>query len=96
MSQYRDGVHFQDQFFPIREINLIEPWSGFESGFIVSTLELQERLISTTGEYISLDAQALDESIYFYVEEAELKGPLADLEAMVARATELAVTSSRL
>ena len=96
MRQCQDGVHFEDQFFPIRHINLIEPWSGFESTYTVSIRQLQEQLLSPTDEYISLAAQTLDESIYFYVEESELNGSLADLEAIVARATELSNASSRL
>ena len=83
------GIVFQGSLFLTRSICLVEPWSSQESIYTVSTVELQGKLLSESGDYVSRQAQLLDESIYFYVEEATLLGSLSDLETLVATETEL-------
>ena len=61
-----DSITFRGEEFPVREIFLPE-----DGWVLIATQDLEDRLISDNGEYVSKEAQSVDEEIFFYVEDAE-------------------------
>jgi len=58
-----ESIIFKEEFYPIREIKI--PGYG---NVIVSTSNLNSKIISEDGSYFSEFASILDEDIFYYVE----------------------------
>lgn len=63
-----DNITFLNKQFRVREIKL--PDLGY---VLVSTTNLNDVLMINGSEYVSDEAQKIDEQIYFFVEENEIE-----------------------
>jgi len=61
-------IEFQNKEYPFREVELPEFGHVF-----VSTVELNDSLIDEKGHYVSEAANHVDEQIYFFADENEIK-----------------------
>lgn len=68
-----DIISFQNKEFEIREIELNEIGNVW-----ISTNSLNEMLLNENGSYISDEAISVDENIFYFVDEIEMK--LSDRE----------------
>ena len=56
-------INFQKQIFPLRELEISNSKSVF-----ISTMDLNNLLMTENGGYVSREAELIDETIYYYVE----------------------------
>lgn len=63
-----DKIEFQNKEYLIREVELPEI-----GNVLISTVELSDLLINEKGGYVSNEAISVDERIYYFVEENEIK-----------------------
>lgn len=56
-------IKFRNKRFPLRELKHAE----FNT-IVISTVELNNLLMTKTGGYVSKEAEAIDDRIYYYVE----------------------------
>jgi hypothetical protein len=75
-----DSINFKNKQFKVREIKLPEIGNIF-----ISTTSLNNALINNVSNYISKDARNIDEQIYFFVEEDEIKLSEKDLIKLVTQ-----------
>lgn len=68
------AITFEGVEYKIRGVRL--PSVGFVE---VSTLSLENALLDEDGIYISNEAQEIDESLFYYVEENEIDLPEAEI-----------------
>ncbi|MCM0665126.1 hypothetical protein [Flavobacterium tyrosinilyticum] len=68
-------ICFQNRKFKIREIKLPEIGS-----VLISTTSLNELLLNKNQNYVSNEANKIDESIYFFVDDNEIE--LSDIELL--------------
>ncbi len=73
-----DKIEFQKKEYKIREIEL--PDLGY---FFISTASLNDALMNNGTDYVSEEAQIIDEQIYFFVEEHEIEWAEKDLIKLV-------------
>lgn len=58
-----ESIKFDNKFYPIREIKIPE-----NGKVLISTSQLNSKLMREDGSYSSMKASILDESIFYYVE----------------------------
>ncbi len=58
-----EQINFQNKLFPLREVQLSKSNNVF-----ISTVDLNNLLMTETGNYVSKEAELIDEGIYYYVE----------------------------
>lgn len=75
-------LKFQDREYSLREINL--PDIGTVT---ISTVELNDALLNSRYDYVSEEAQVIDEGIYFFVEEEEIGLEESKLSELIALQT---------
>lgn len=63
-----DTINFQNTKFKIREIELPEI-----GNVLISTTSLNELLLNKDGNYISNEANIIDDKIYFFVDHKEIE-----------------------
>lgn len=63
-----ETVKFQNKEYKIREIKLPELGNVF-----ISTTSLNDALMNNGSDYVSIEAQYIDEEIYFFVEDNEIE-----------------------
>ncbi|WP_026711719.1 hypothetical protein [Flavobacterium filum] len=63
-----DKIEFQNNQYKVREIELPEL-----GNVLISTITLNQLLLNEDGSYVSEEAISVDESIYFFVDEYEIK-----------------------
>ena len=63
-----DTIKFQNKEYKIREIKLPELGNVF-----ISTTSLNDALMNNGSDYVSIEAQYIDEEIYFFVEDNEIE-----------------------
>lgn len=73
-----DKIQFLNKTYMVREIKLPEI-----GNVLISTTDLNDILMINGSEYISEEAQILDELIYFFVEENEINISENDLVKLV-------------
>lgn len=73
-----DIINFQNKEFKVREIELPDLGNVF-----ISTANLNDALMNNGSDYISKEAQNIDEQIYFFVEENEIELTEKDLVKLV-------------
>ncbi len=73
-----DTVEFQNRKYKIREIELPEFGCVF-----VSTVSLNDAIMGNGSDYVSDEAQKIDEGIYFFVEDDEIELDEKDLIQLV-------------
>lgn len=73
-----DTINFQNKEFKVREIEL--PDLGY---VFISTTSLNEALMNKGNDYVSKEAQNIDEKIYFFVEENQIEFTEEDLVKLV-------------
>lgn len=61
-------IEFQNREYLLREVELPEI-----GNVLISTLELNDLLMNKNGGYVSDEAISVDERIYYFVEENEIK-----------------------
>lgn len=71
-------ITFQNKQFKVRELELLELGNVF-----ISTRSLNNQLIDNRGGYVSNEAIAIDESIFYYVEEREIELSDAELSLLL-------------
>jgi hypothetical protein len=62
-----EQINFQNQFFPLRELEISKANSVF-----ISTTKLNSLLMTDSGAYVSGEAELIDDSIYYYVESSQI------------------------
>lgn len=70
-----DIINFQNKEFKVRELELPK-----EGNVLISTISLNESLIDESGRYVSNEAIAVDENIFYFVNDDEMK--LSDKKLM--------------
>jgi len=65
---WMDKIEFQNNQYKVREIELPEL-----GNVLISTITLNQLLLNEDGSYVSEEAISVDESIYFFVDEYEIK-----------------------
>lgn len=73
-----DKIQFQNKEYKVREIELLE-----FGCVLISTTSLNDALINNGGDYVSKEAQSIDELLYFFVEEDEIELNEQDLVMLV-------------
>lgn len=73
-----DLINFQNREFKVREIEL--PDLGY---VFISTVNLNDALMNNGSDYVSKEAQNIDEQIYFFVEQNEIELSEKDLVKLV-------------
>ncbi len=63
-----DIINFQNNEFKIRELELPEI-----GNVLISTNSLNESLLNETGGYVSNEAIVVDENIFYFVNDNEMK-----------------------
>ena len=63
-----ESIKFQNKEFEVRELKLFEFGDVF-----ISTISLNELLINESGNYTSEEAISIDEKIFYFVDENEIK-----------------------
>jgi hypothetical protein len=63
-----DKIEFQNREYLLREVELPEI-----GNVLISTVELNDLLMNKNGGYVSDEAISVDERIYYFVEENEIK-----------------------
>lgn len=63
-----DKIEFQNKEYKVREIEIPE-----FGNVLISTNSLNELLLNESGSYISEEAIAVDERIFYFVEENEIE-----------------------
>lgn len=58
-----EHINFKNKLFPLREVQLSESNNVF-----ISTVDLNNLLMTETGSFVSKEAELIDEGIYYYVE----------------------------
>ena len=81
-------ILFGDTHFPVREIALIEPILDRPRWYLVGTEGLQSQLLDDDGDYISEEAEYVDELIYYFIDDDELTLEQSILTSMVAKSTD--------
>ncbi|MDX2174274.1 MAG: hypothetical protein SFY56_14325 [Bacteroidota bacterium] len=61
------SIHFQNKDFKVRELDLPEFGS-----VLISTTSLSNLIVDENGNYLSDEAIAIDEQLFFFVEENEI------------------------
>ena len=61
------NIKFQNRTFPLRELEFTK-----YNNVVISTIELNNLLMTNTGGFVSEEAEAIDECIYYYVESNQL------------------------
>jgi hypothetical protein len=74
-----DFITFQNNAFPIRYLSL----KGWGENLPISTYDLQNQLINDHCLYTNEEAQQIDEQIFFYVDNKEIKLPETTLGTLV-------------
>lgn len=69
-----ETIQFQNKEFRVREIEF--PDMGF---VLISTKSLNKLIMNENGGYVSDEASLIDESIFFFVEEEEIKSTNQEL-----------------
>jgi hypothetical protein len=82
-------VDFNGTEYPLRHLNYFSPITDEILSICVSTLALNDALISFNGEYASPKAQVMDEAIFFYIDEEEMSLPDNALLMSLRQNTEL-------
>jgi hypothetical protein len=75
-----EKIKFQNKEYKVREIEL--PKIGY---VFVSTVNLNGALTNKGRDYVSKEAQNIDEQLYFFVEENEIEFNEEDLCSLVYR-----------
>lgn len=70
-----DTINFQNKDFKIRELELPEI-----GNVLISTKALNESLLNESGGYVSDEAIVVDENIFYFVNDNEMK--LSNMELM--------------
>jgi hypothetical protein len=82
-------VDFNGTEYPLRHLDYFSQISDETFSICVSTLALNDALVSFNGGYASKKAQALDEAIFFYINEEEMSLPDNALLKTLRQNTEL-------
>lgn len=77
-----EKVEFENKEYVVKEIKL--PRIG---NVYISTTSLNDALMYNGNDYVSVEAQKIDEMIYFFVEENEIEMNEEDLIKLVIRET---------
>ena len=77
-----DSIKFLNKEFKVREIKL--PKIGY---VFISTTNLSDALLNNGSEYVSKEAQNIDERLYFFVEENEIELDESDLINLISLET---------
>jgi hypothetical protein len=75
-------IKFQNIEYKVREIELPQIDNVF-----ISTSTLNDALLNNGSDYVSQEAQSIDEQIFYYVEENEIEFNEADLIKLVTLQT---------
>lgn len=75
-------IKFQNIEYKVREIELPKIGNVF-----ISTSTLNDALLNNGSDYVSEEAQSIDEDIFYYVEENEIELNEADLIKLVSLQT---------
>lgn len=67
-------ISFNNKIFPVREIQ--QPEFGL---VLISVNSLNELLMNEDGSYFSVEAETVDEMIFYYVNDSEINIPDNDL-----------------
>ena len=62
-----DYLYFENRKYPFRELYL----NDFKN-VVISTASLNSRLMNEDGTYTSIEAQHIDEYIFFYVDDIDI------------------------
>ncbi len=62
-----EQINFQNQFFPLRELEISNA-----NAVLISTTALNSLLMTDSGAYVSTEAELIDECIYYYVESSQI------------------------
>lgn len=73
-----DTIKFKNKEYKLREIELPELGNVF-----ISTTSFNDALLNNGSDFVSKEAQIIDEEIYFFVEENEIEFNEADLVKLV-------------
>ena len=82
-------VDFNGTEYPLRHLDYISLISDETVSICVSTLALNDALVSFNSGYASKTAQSIDEAIFFYINEAEMSLPDNALLKLLGLNTEL-------
>lgn len=74
-----DVIKFQNREYKLREIELPEVGS-----VSISTANLNNALMNNGNNYVSKEAQSIDEEVYFFVEENEIELNDVDLINLIS------------
>lgn len=72
-------IKFSDSVFPYRLINI----KGWGKNLMISTLDLQNQLITNHDCYCSEEARKVDEQVFFFVSENEINLPESGLSKII-------------
>ncbi|MFN8436685.1 MAG: hypothetical protein U0V72_03510 [Cytophagales bacterium] len=75
-------IKFQNVEYKVREIELPQLGNVF-----ISTSTLNDALMNNGNDYVSEEAQSIDENIFYYIEESEIELNEADLIKLVSQQT---------
>jgi hypothetical protein len=76
-----DTIQFENKKFKIRQIQTKD---GLKR--IISSTELNNSLLTESGNYVSVEARKIDEQIYFFVDKPQLNLNNIELADYVNRA----------
>lgn len=64
-----DAIEFMGKSYGLRVVDFGEKWGTLS----VASRNLNERLIDDNGQYVSSEAQSVDEQIFFFIAPAEFR-----------------------
>ena len=79
MDDINELIYFKGFSYPVREIEIND-----DTVYRVSVKSLEDRLLND-GKYVSEYARIIDESIYYYVDDKEIRLPYEKLRELVYR-----------
>ena len=75
-----DTIVFNSVEYPVKEVYIQKENYGWVK---VATTDLSNVLFNNVGEYVSKEAEVIDEQIMFFVESNELELPARELQRIV-------------
>ena len=73
MNNQINYIKFQNKDYPTRDINLPEDIFPGYGIITIATTDLSNQLLKNGEEYVSKEAESIDETIYFFVEPTEIE-----------------------
>ncbi len=74
-----DTISYHGHEYPVRVVDI----PGWMKDARISTTGLNDELMNRDGNYVDEEGRAIDEAIFFYVEEQEIEKPEEELAKLI-------------